>query len=102
MAQSIQSVTQTSKKTLIANFKLDLSKCKQDQIEDDFIHGFDESRSPQTSHSNNLLSSIVKQGQDSSLNHSMDEDSKIRMEDIVLTYNDTETNNIENMLIDVD
>lgn len=42
MAQSIQSVTQTSKKTIIANLKLDLSKCKQDQMEDDFVNEFDE------------------------------------------------------------
>jgi len=33
-------------------------------------------------------------------NQSMDQDSKIKMEDIVLIYNDTA--NIENMLIDVD
>lgn len=47
-----------------------------------------------------MLSSIMKQDDNSSMNQSMNEDSKIKIEDIVLIYNDIE--NIENMSIDVD
>lgn len=39
IAQSVVSVTQNSKKNVIPSFKLDLSKCKQD---DEFGNNFDE------------------------------------------------------------
>ena len=46
------------------------------------------------------MSSIVKADNESSMNQSLNEDSKIKMEDIIFTYNDSV--NIENMSIDVD
>ena len=83
MAQHIQSVTQTSKKTIKTNFKLDLSKCIHS--EEDYENQFDEGHnSLQSKQSQNLLSSIKKE--DSSVNPSMDigEESLINVDDIDL------------------
>lgn len=96
MAQSIQSVTHTSKKTIIANLKLDLSKCKQD--DDEFINDFEDSKSLQTIKSQNFLSSIVKG--DNYTFSDLDNQSQVQMEDIVMAYN--QIDNIDSMNIEVE
>lgn len=84
----VQSVTQTSKKTIIPNFKLDLSKCKQDE---EFAFGEESMHSLQ---SDLNLSSIMLKDKSSSHLTSINQD-QVDLEDILLQEKEHDLDNMK-------
>jgi hypothetical protein len=106
IAQSVVSVTQNSKKNVIPSFKLDLSKCKQD---DEFGNNFDEndiqglqkelkaqSIVSEMQINNYKLTSWIGNEQDS---EQESKDQEVQLDDIILL--DSDPHNIDDMKINV-